>query len=168
MIFVEGADVQINGNITYNASNASLVIIARKVGTAGGNIYVSPSVTGISATLIADGALMNGTNAQPINWLSYPSQLTNKLTINGRLSTYNTRGGSLTVGASGGTLDNISIGSTGKCFNGMSLNTSCSSVIAASQDLERFRVTSSTSGSCTLYVTGSNPTIIDVLSNLTF
>jgi len=43
VIFAEGVDVQINGNITYKSgTNASLVIIARKLGSLGGNIFIAP------------------------------------------------------------------------------------------------------------------------------
>jgi len=168
VLLVEGMDVQIDGNITYSSgTNASLVIIARKNGSGvGGNIYVNPGVTWIGATLIADGALMNGEDASPIHWLSAnSSRLTNKLTINGRLSTYNTRGGSLTT--DGITLDDIG-NNDGKCFTGTTFNPLCSYVTAASQDLERFRLTTDTTGQCTLYVSGSNSTVINVLSSLVY
>lgn len=61
VLLVDGSDIRIEGNITYQSgTNASLVIIARKAADgSGGNIYIDPSVTNISATLIADGALMN-------------------------------------------------------------------------------------------------------------
>jgi len=52
-------------------------------------------VSNIKATLIADGALMNGENGTAINWLSEDGRKKlddTKLTINGRLFTYNTRG----------------------------------------------------------------------------
>lgn len=38
---------------------------------------------------------MNGTNGSVMNWIDHQSQLGNRLTINGRLYSYNTRGGSL-------------------------------------------------------------------------
>lgn len=160
-------DVQIDGNITYQGgTNASLVIIARKNSYGvGGNIYVKPTVTRIGATLIADGALINGESASPIHWLSEPSRLTNRLTINGRLSTYNTRGGSLTE--NGITLGDIGT-TNGKCFAGTNQDNNCPYETAASQDLERFRLTTAITGQCTLYVSGSNSTVINVLSSLTF
>ncbi len=58
VIYVLGADVQINSNI-LTSGNGSVVIIAKKIGSEGGNIYVDPGVSAISATLIAEGALMN-------------------------------------------------------------------------------------------------------------
>jgi hypothetical protein len=91
-----GADVQINSNI-YTSSGGAVVIIARKLGDFGGNIFINPSVTNISATLIADGSLINGVNGSPRNWLSDPVELSDKnatsgrLTINGRLFSYNSR-----------------------------------------------------------------------------
>jgi hypothetical protein len=103
VIYVIGADIQINNNI-WTSDNGSVVIIAQKFGNKGGNIYINPRVTSINATIIADGALMNGEDAVAMNWLDpddMPS-LRQKLTINGRLLTYNTRGGSLrSDGASG-------------------------------------------------------------------
>lgn len=47
-------------NIHYFSRDSSLVIITLKKDGRGGNIYVHPDVTNIDATLIADGALING------------------------------------------------------------------------------------------------------------
>ncbi len=35
----------------------------------GGDIYVDTDVTNIDATIIADGALMNGINGTSMNWI---------------------------------------------------------------------------------------------------
>ncbi len=86
-----GADVQIDDNIMYSGTEASLVIIVRKKGNKGGNIYIHPTVTRIHATLIAEGAVMNGSYGGPLNWLSHSSSLINSLTIYGKLYSYNTR-----------------------------------------------------------------------------
>jgi hypothetical protein len=52
--------VYIKDDIHYFSRESSLVIISLKKNGIGGNIYVHPEVTNIDATLIADGALMNG------------------------------------------------------------------------------------------------------------
>lgn len=66
-------------------------------------------MTQIDGTLIADGALMNGRSVndivEPIVWITDITAgsnrlLDNRLTINGRLLTYNTRGGSLAISGS--------------------------------------------------------------------
>lgn len=155
VIYVLGADVQINSDI-LTSSNGSVVIIVKKVGTNGGNIYVDPDVQTINATLIADGAFMNRSNTSttPLSWLVETDRQTldnKKLVINGRLFTYNNRGGSMIV--QGG---NLTPGNddTARCPDDIS---SCTSVVAASQDLERFRLTTTapalTNNQCTLYVT---------------
>lgn len=103
VLYVVGADIQINNNILYSTSTGdtpSLVIIAQAKDGHGGNIYVRPDVTNINATLIADGALMNGvggppTTGAPLNLVSNADILDKRLLINGKLFTYNTRGGSL-------------------------------------------------------------------------
>lgn len=88
----------IQENIRYAGTDTapSLVIIVQKDDNGdGGNIYVNPAVTHIDGTLIADGALINGTGPTALqNWITNTT-LTNRLLINGRLLTYNTRGGSL-------------------------------------------------------------------------
>lgn len=61
---------------------------------------MNPEVTQIDGTLIADGSLMNGVlesgDMIPKVWLTDTAgDLKHPLTINGRLLTYNTRGGSL-------------------------------------------------------------------------
>ena len=60
--------------------------------------------------------------------------------------------------------------SNGKCFEGTTQKNNCTSDVAASQDLERFRVTTTPAPGqqCTLYVSGSNSTVINILSSLTF
>jgi len=56
--------VYIHNDITYSnftGKSPSLVIIVQKDSAGrGGDIYVDPGVTKINATLIADGALING------------------------------------------------------------------------------------------------------------
>jgi hypothetical protein len=101
VVYVLGADVQINSDI-LTSGNGSVVIIVKKVGANGGNIYIDPSVQAINATLIADGALMNRTNNSntSLNWLTETERQIlddKKLVINGRLFTYNNRGGSIFV-----------------------------------------------------------------------
>ena len=166
-----GADVQINSNILISGYG-SLVIIARKFGTNGGNIYIKPSVTNVGATLIADGALMNGNSGVSLNWLNTTDRdfLGSKLTINGRLSTYNTRGGSLIANSNAlSPMGNTADGST--CAVNTSGIIACDLSRAASQDLERFRLTTSVPTSneqCTFYVTGTTPRVIPILSDLTF
>ena len=109
VLYVVGADVYIHNDIQYTTATGdtpSLVIIAQKnISGQGGNIYIDPSVTRIDGTLIADGALMNGvlntSTIQVKNWISNPTELTKRLIINGRLLTYNTRGGSLKTDLTG-------------------------------------------------------------------
>ena len=51
----------LSDNIRYATRDSSLVIIVKKDSEGhGGNLYVNPSVTKIDATIITDGALMNG------------------------------------------------------------------------------------------------------------
>lgn len=83
--------MQIDNNIMYSGSEASLVIVVRKKGNKGGNIYIHPTVTRIHATLIVEGAIMNGSYGAPLNWISHYSSLINPLTIYGKLYSYNTR-----------------------------------------------------------------------------
>jgi len=90
-----GANIQIYNDISYSTASGdtpSLVIIVQKdSGGTGGNVYVDPSVTKINATIIADGALMNGISGTPQNWLQNDAILNSRLQINGKLLTYNTR-----------------------------------------------------------------------------
>lgn len=104
-VIAEGANIHITNNINYldeGDSTKILILIAKKNPTTGtgGNIYVDPSVTNIDAILIADGSLLNGTaTATPsiinsLDWLT-PSEtnlINNRLVINGRLYSMNTRG----------------------------------------------------------------------------
>jgi hypothetical protein len=100
VLYVVGADIYIENNITYSTiigDNPSLVIIVQKdTEGRGGNVYINPEVTHSDATLISDGALMNaslsGLVLTPLNWILNENILTNRLLINGRLLTYNTRG----------------------------------------------------------------------------
>lgn len=127
-------------------------------------------MTNIAATIIADGALMNanapaaGNTPTPINWYDPHFQLGKTLKIDGQLLTYNTRGGSLQ--AAGTALSPIVAYETGKCVvknttTGVSEITTCGNLSTArAQDLERFRVTPSNSGPCTLQVTGRAPALV--------
>jgi hypothetical protein len=167
VLIVEGAHIYLKEDIRYFSRNSSLVIIALKKDGRGGNVYVNPQVTNIDATIIADGSLINATRTPnsdvmvPKIWFNDSAgELQNPLTINGRLLTYNTRGGSLVVDG-GTTLKSISTVSgtnDGKCFDNTTLNTSCLETTAALQDLERFRVVmrvpDEQSNRCTLHVTG--------------
>jgi len=84
----------------------------------------------------------------------------NSLIINGRFLARNTQGGSLN--------DTLRVRSyPGKC-GANSSTIDCLVSTAADQDLERFRLTTNTTGSCTLYVTGIHPIVVDILSSLTF
>lgn len=158
-----------------------MIIAQRDSEGKGGNIYIDPSVTKIDATLIADGALMNGVaqdngTVQPRNWISNlddlsgahysatitPNPISGPLVINGRLLTYNTRGGSLTT--AGGvfspvhTITNPLGSDTGYCYKDGSIK-DCKWDDAAAQDLERFRFATDadTINTCSLYVTGNLP-----------
>jgi hypothetical protein len=102
-VVVEGGNIQINTNIEYLGTNKTLLLIARKNAAGqGGNVYINPSVTRVDAIIIADGgSVMNGTTTGSTtttkNWITSiadgtVSQLSNRLTINGRLYSYNTRG----------------------------------------------------------------------------
>ena len=112
-VIVDGGNIQINSNIEYTGTGKTLLLIARKNSAGqGGNIYINPTVTRIDAIIIADGGtLINGTTTSGVtttkNWITHPSDLTNRLTINGRLYSYNTRGGSITPQASGTDFDPI-------------------------------------------------------------
>jgi len=123
-------------------------------------------VTNIDATIIAEGALMNGervpntTTIAPKTWYSNTDfgVLQNPLVINGRLMTYNTRGGSL-IAPTPSTLSFDSILSgDGKCVgtDGKTIEACSSLDKAAQQDLERFRVMMKDpdNNRCTLHVTG--------------
>lgn len=112
--------------------------------------------------MIADGALMNFDGTEYRNWIKDPSLLQKRLLINGRLLTYNTRGGSL---KNDGALTAVHNGSPyipvpkGNCVSGMSVGlNNCTWNEAASQDLERFRMIPSDSiDTCSLYVTNTIP-----------
>lgn len=130
----------------------------------GGNIYIDPQVTNIDATIIADGALMNGTKNGSNDmyskvWYNQSAaiELQNPLVINGQLLTYNTRGGSLKNNTGNLVQADTSVD---RCIVNKAL-TSCTDPTletAAIQDLERFRVVmrvpDDTNNRCTLHVTG--------------
>jgi hypothetical protein len=177
-VIVDGGNIQINSNIEYTGSGKTLLLIARKNNAGqGGNIYINPTVTRIDAIIIADGGtLINGTTANwtttTKNWISNASDLTNRLTINGRLYSYNTRGGSITPQATPGTDFDPITGNIGKYFDTNSTNatqliTTASPTQAATYDLERLRVMLSDGNSqCTTQVnyqaftTGSLPALL--------
>lgn len=87
-VVVEGGDIEITDDIFYTGgSTHSLIIIARKNNQGkGGNIRIRPGVSQIDAILIADGGALINTDPDA------PGQ---RLIINGRLYSYNTRAGSL-------------------------------------------------------------------------
>ncbi len=167
VLYVVGADIQIDSDIEYTqvlGTNPSLVIIAQKdSGGNGGNIYVNPLVQRIDATLIADGALMNGVSGVAKNWIT--DTLSNRLLINGKLFTYNTRGGSLKVDDTTlvSVYDKVNTPlqmNVGTCIpNTLVPNTACNYRDAAAQDLERFRIipVNPSNFTCSLHVTGSLP-----------
>ncbi len=71
------------------------------------------------------------------NWIDHANELSNRLIINGRLYSFNTRGGSLAITAT----DLVKLTTnTGKIFNGSQLTTTSTPSDAAKYDLERFRV----------------------------
>lgn len=138
-VIVEGGNIQINSNIDYSGTDKTLILIARKNTTTniGGNIYINPSVTRIDAIIIADGALINATTTNSgststtttKNWIDNPNELSNRLTINGRLYSFNTRGGSLNA-------DLTPVTANGKYFIDSTLKTDGTPAKAASMDLE--------------------------------
>jgi len=172
-VVVDGGNIQINTNIDYTGTGKTLLLIARKNSSGhGGNIYINPSVTRVDAIIVADGgAVMNGTTdaggtTTTKNWISNPTDLTNRLTINGRVYSYNTRGGSVTPQAAPGTDFDFVTGNNGKYFNGSTL-TAGTATQAATYDLERLRVMLADGNSqCTTYVnyqgftTGSLPALL--------
>lgn len=149
-VIVDGGNIQINSNIEYTGTGKTLLLIARKNNAGqGGNIYINPTVTRIDAIIIADGGtLMNGTTTAGTtttkNWIMNASDLTNRLTINGRLYSYNTRGGSITPQAAPGTDFDPITTNIGKYFDTTSTNssliTTATPTQAATYDLERLRV----------------------------
>lgn len=59
--------------------------------------------------------------------------------------------------------------SSGQCASPDGAIESCALTVAAAQDLERFRVSATSSGQCTLYVTGTSPLQqADVLTRIEF
>lgn len=164
VVYAEGADIQINTDINYRDPstatnpNTLLIIIAKRATTgtnpAGGNIYINPSVKNIDAILITDGAIMNGTNGTPKDYVTNPTELINRLTINGRIYSMNTRGGSINpTTVTSNNLGMIST-NTGKVFaNNASLTTNATPAQAAAQDLERFRVINEDGNTqCSLFI----------------
>lgn len=102
-----------------------------------------------------------GSSITPKVWFDETAEgdLKNPLTINGRLLTHNTRGGSLVYNVSATPVLKLASGN-GICAVGsgaVSGSSVCSSIArAGSQDLERFRVVTRTPDDdrCTLHVTG--------------
>jgi hypothetical protein len=82
-VVVEGGNIHIKTNLGYLGTGKTLILIARKDSTGkGGNIIIDPTVTNIDALLIADGGALKTTDS------SIPAE---RLRINGRLYSYNTR-----------------------------------------------------------------------------
>ena len=166
-VVAEGVNIQITNDIVYEGTGRVLVLVAKKnTNSLGGNIYIAPNVRRIDAILIADGSVQNGIGGVAKNWIDNPSDVTNRLVINGRLYGINTRGGSLV--STSGTLTQAGI-TQGKYFDSSAgLQTTTTSIaIAAGQDLERFRVIPEDGNTqCTLHInyqsipTGSLPQIL--------
>lgn len=125
-VVVEGGDIRIKTDMSYTGTGKTLLIIARKNNAGqGGNIIIDSNVKRIDALLIADGGALKSSDA------STPGE---RLTINGRLYSYNTRGGSLV--ASGSDLVDAT---SPKKFTNNALVSASSLTDARIQDLERFR-----------------------------
>lgn len=100
-VIVEGGNIQINTDIKYGyddlnvrdtTSNVLLLIARKNTNGTGGNISINPSVTRIDAIIIADGAIINADSSGVKNWINDTSLLGNRLRLNGRLYSFNTRG----------------------------------------------------------------------------
>ncbi len=126
-VIVEGGDIHIKANMTYSGPGQSLILIARKNSSGnGGNITIDPTVTNIDAVLIADGGAVRSADS------TTPGE---RLTINGRIYSYNTRGGSLKP--SGADVVNAD---TPKVFNASGALVNATDFLEAQrQDLERLR-----------------------------
>ncbi len=126
-VVVDGGDIHIKENITYSGTGNSLLLIARRNSAGnGGNIIIDPTVTRIDAVLIADGGALQSSSA------STPGE---RLTINGRIYSYNTRGGSLQPSGA-----DVIDSTTPRIFSASgTLGTAPSLADAQKQDLERFR-----------------------------
>ncbi len=125
-VVVDGGDIRIKTDLIYSGEGKTLLIIARKnTNGQGGNIIIDTNVKRIDAILIADGGALKSSDA------TLPGE---RLIINGRLYSYNTRGGSLSV--SGADLIDATVP---KRFTNASLVNASSLNDARIQDLERFR-----------------------------
>lgn len=126
-VIVEGGDIHIKANMTAGPGQ-SFILIARKNSSGnGGNIIIDSTVTNIDAVLIADGGALKSSDS------TIPGE---RLTINGRIYSYNTRGGSLKP--SGAT--DVMNSDTPKVFNASgTLVTATDFFEAQKQDLERLR-----------------------------
>ena len=83
-VVVDGGNIRITHNLLYSGGDKILLLIAQKDADGkGGDIIIEPSVTRIDAILIASGGALKTTNS------STPAE---RLTINGRIYSYNTRG----------------------------------------------------------------------------
>lgn len=139
-MIVDGGDIHIKEDITYSGPGKTLLIIARRNATGqGGNIIIDTTVTNIDAILIADGGALKSSNA------SAPGE---RLTINGRIYSYNTRGGSLQASGS-----DVIDSTSPRIFtpNG-TLATAPSLADAQIQDLERFRPSFVGESQCSLHL----------------
>jgi len=125
-VVVDGGDIRIKTDLIYSGAGKTLLIIARKnTNGQGGNIIIDTNVKRIDAILIADGGALKSSDA------TLPGE---RLVINGRVYSYNTRGGSLSV--SGVDLIDATVP---KRFTNASLVNAGSLNDARIQDLERFR-----------------------------
>jgi len=154
-VIVEGGNIHIKENITYSGTGNTLLLIARKNSSGnGGNIIIDPTVTHIDAILIADGGALQSSDA------STPGE---RLTINGRIYSYNTRGGSLQQSAT----DVINATPPGKIFSASGTLIDAPSLAdAQKQDLERFRPSFVGESTCSLslnyyaYTTANLPLLL--------
>jgi hypothetical protein len=125
-VIVDGGHIHITKNLVYPGNNNLLVLIAQKNSDGeGGDIIIDPSVTRIDALLIASGGTLRSSN------ISTPTE---RLTINGRIYSYNTRGGSLALSGA-----DLIPSPTPKIFNNSVLENASNFLDAQKQDLERLR-----------------------------
>jgi hypothetical protein len=111
-------------------------------------------VKNIDAILITDWAIMNGINGVPKESITNPTELTNRLTINGRLYSLNTRWGSIDSSILAPNNLGMITTNTAKLFaNNATITTNATPSQAAAQDLERFRVINDDGNTqCTLHI----------------
>ncbi len=140
-MIVDGGDIHIKENINYSGPGKTLLLIARRNVTGqGGNIIIDTTVTNIDAILIADGGALKSSNA------SAPGE---RLTINGRIYSYNTRGGSL---ERSGASDVINANNPRIFTPNGTLAAAPSLADAQVQDLERLRPSFVGESQCSLHL----------------